>query len=284
MSAIERYLAPTGLAEALDILASGPVTVLAGGTDLMPQSQAGRVTFAPTLMNIRRIEALRGVREEGGFIRIGALTTITDLLDNPLINGKLAILAEAADHFASPQIRNAGTLGGNIGNASPAGDTLVPLLVLDAEVELVSKSGARHVPMAQFFTGPGKTVRTAGELIAAVRVPTPKLGFTARFAKFGVRPALDISTVSVGIGGVTAGGTFEGVRVAFGAVAPTPIRGAKTEAALSGKKLDNAAIETAAKAAFDEVKPISDVRASAWYRKELIRNLTRKVLNDVAGA
>lgn len=283
---IEQYFAPASIAEAVRILAAGEVTILASGTDLMPQTQAGRARFARTLMNVRRIPELRGIAAGERGIRIGALTTVTELMESEPIRREIPILAEAGDHFASSQLRNAATLGGNICNASPAGDLLVPLLVLEAEVELAAMGEAalatRAMPLAQFLTGPGKTSRRASELLVAVRVPQPPEGFRARFCKFGTRPALDISAVSIGIGGVRRGRTLAGVRVAFGAVAPTPIRAPRTEAALEGRELTPEAIAAAAEVARAEVRPISDVRASDWYRRELIRNLTRRVLTDVA--
>lgn len=285
---IERYCAPTTLEEAAGILAQGGATILAGGTDLMPQSQSGKVKFQPTLMNIRRIAELRGIERRDGSIRIGALATVNELLTDALVLEKIPVLAEAADHFASDQLRNVATLGGNICNASPAGDMLIPLLVLDAEVELASKpNGAvqrRRMPLRDFFVGPGRTRREPNELVAAVWLPVPKPGFAARFFKFGTRPALDISTISIGVGGVRKGGKLSDVRVAFGAVAPTPVRAPATEASLEGKTLDAAAIAAAAIAARDEVKPISDIRASAWYRKELVHNMMRRILDDVAAS
>lgn len=285
---IERYAAPQSLDEALGILQQGEVTILAGGTDLMPQTKAGRIAFKPTLMNIRDIAGMSGIALDGDALRIGALTTITALLDDPLVKQHVPVLAEACDHFASDQIRNAGTLGGNINNASPAGDTLVPLIVLDAEVELASKPNGsvttRRLPLAEFFTGPGRTRRAANELLTAVRIPLPKPGHVARFYKFGTRPALDISTISIGIAGILRDGALTDTRVAFGAVAPTPVRAPRTEAAIEGRRLDDAAIETAASTARDEVHPIDDVRASAWYRKELIHNMTKRMLDHVAQA
>jgi xanthine dehydrogenase FAD-binding subunit len=290
----EQYLAPVSLEQALACLqqAAGDVTILAGGTDLMPQQQSGRLKPKRTLMNIRRIAELKGVRMAdgvaGGGIQIGALTTITELMDNALLRHHLPLLAEAADHFASNQIRNAGTLGGNICNASPAGDMLVPLLVLEAKAELASfdngKICTRSVPLNEFFIGPGKTSRSPTELLTGVRIALPPNNFSARYFKFGIRPALDISTISIGIGGVLQGGVMSGVRVAFGAVAATPVRAPRTEAALEGKPLDAATIEAAAAAARDEVNPINDVRASAWYRKELIFNMTKRMLSHVAQA
>ena len=282
MNAIERYVVPGSVAEAADLLQQGDVTILAGGTDLMVQGNAGRVTFGRTLMNIRRLAELRGIDRDGGWLRMGALTTITELLDHPLVAESAPLLREAADHFASDQVRNVATVGGNICNASPAGDTLVPLIALGAEIDLTSSAGNRSLKLEDFFAGPGRTRRAPGELLVAVRVPLPPAGHVARFAKFGTRPALDISSVSVAIAGLVEGGMFRQVRVAFGAVAPTPVRGPATEAALEGQTLDAATIAAAAQAAKDEVKPISDLRATAWYRKEMIHNLTKRLLGHVA--
>jgi CO/xanthine dehydrogenase FAD-binding subunit len=284
--ALERYAAPHALAEALELMRTGDVTVVAGGTDLMPRSHSGKVRFGSLLLNIRRIPELEGIALEGDAVRIGALTSITALLESPLVRERLPILAEAADHFASEQVRNGATVGGNICNASPAGDMLVPLIVLDAAVELATKpNGAiatRIVPLQDFLTGPGRTQRAPHELLTAVRIPLPPAEFVARFYKHGTRPALDISTISIGIGGVKRGDRLENVRVAFGAVAPKPIRGRATERALEGRPLDAAAIEAAAEAAHDEVQPISDVRGSDWFRRELVRNMTKRVLAHVA--
>lgn len=285
---MKQYATPTTLEQALTCLqeAGGDVTILAGGTDLMPQQQSGRLKPKQTLMNIRRIAELEGVQLVDGSIRIGTLTTITELMDNVLVRRHLQLLADAGDHFASNQVRNAATLGGNICNASPAGDMLVPLLVLDASVDLASfndgRIQTRSVPLAEFFIGPGKTRRAPTELLIGVRIALPPANFTARFFKFGARPALDISTISVGIGGVLQEGALSSVRVAFGAVAATPVRGRQTEAALEGNRLDTITIGNAAGAARDEVNPIDDVRASAWYRKQLVHNMTKRILSHVA--
>jgi xanthine dehydrogenase FAD-binding subunit len=284
----QQYVAAASLEQALVCLqqAAGEVTILAGGTDLMPQQQSGRLKPKLTLMNIRRIALLKGVQLAADSIRIGALTTITELMDNALLRQHLPLLAEAGDQFASNQIRNLGTLGGNICNASPAGDLLVPLLVLDATAELArlenGKICTRSVALTEFFIGPGKTTRAPTELLTGVRIALPPDHFTARFFKFGTRPALDISAISIGIGGVLRDGMLSGVRVAFGAVAATPVRGRRTEAALEGKRLDAATIESAAGAARDEVDPIDDLRASAWYRKQLVHNMTERMLSHVA--
>ncbi len=286
--AVEEYWAPASLPAALEHLRGGDVTILAGGTDLMPQYHAGRVTFKRGLMNIRRVPELHAIERDGHGVRIGALCTIGELLRDPVVRTHFGILAEACDHFASDQLRNAATIGGNVCNASPAGDTLPPLLVLDAEVELAAKPNGRvetrRVPLADFFVGPGKTVRAASELLCALWLPLPPAGFVGRFFKFGTRPALDIAAIAIAIGGVRSGNTLTHARVAYGAVAPVPMRAPRTEAALDGATLDEAAIARIAAVARDEVRPIDDVRASAWYRRELVFNLTRRMLDDVAQA
>ncbi len=288
MSETKRYFAPSSIEQALECLKDGDVTILAGGTDLTPQSKAGRVAIGHTLMNIRHIAPLSGIAIEGNDIFIGALSTITEVMEHPLVREHLPVLAEACNHFASDQIRNAGTIGGNICNASPAGDTLVPLLVLDARVELASmpdkEVNRRLLPLSTFLVGPGKTQRLPGELFTGLRIALPQANHVARFYKHGTRPALDIATISIGIAGTRKDGALTNVRVAFGAVAPTPIRAALTEKALEGRKLDDAAIDEVAAVARDEVKPIDDVRASAWYRKEMIHNITKRILGHVAQA
>lgn len=297
LSSVDRYLAPTTLVQALAALADrGGAIVLAGGTDLMPQSRAGRVRAAPTLLNIRRVAGLDALALDGDTLRLGALTTVATLRRHPLVRAHAGLLAEAADHFASDQIRHAATLGGNVCNASPAGDLLTPLLALDAEVELarLADDGSIHtrwLALAEFFTGPARTRREAHELLTAVRLqaaPQARQGLPARHARFyksGTRPALDIATISIAfVAGADGAGRLRGVRLALGAVAPTPLRARRTEALLEGAVLDAPAAAQAAACAAAEATPIDDVRASAWYRRELVRNMTRRMLDDVARA
>lgn len=285
---VEAYWAPASLQEALQHLRGGEVTILAGGTDLMPQSHAGRVTLERGLLNVRRIPELCGIERIDAAVRIGALATVSELMRDPRVREHCGIVAEACDHFASDQLRNAATIGGNVCNASPAGDLLPPLLALDALAELASMPNGRIetrlVPLAEFFVGPGKTVRAPNELLCAIRVPLPPPGFVGRFFKFGTRPALDISAIAIGLGGLKRGRALTRVRVAYGAVAPVPMRARATEAALEGTPLDEGTIARIAAVARDEVRPIDDVRASAWYRRELVYNMTRRILDDVAQA
>jgi CO/xanthine dehydrogenase FAD-binding subunit len=234
---------------------------------------------------LRKISELRGITAENGVIRIGALMTVTEILLDSTLAQMAGILRDAADCFASDQVRNNATIGGNICNASPAGDLIIPLLVLDAEVELSCWSGdqvaTRSLPLCHFFSGPGTTEIQPNEVLRAITFAVPDRDFVARFVKLGSRPALDISVVSVGVAGIQKNDTLQNARVAFGAVAPTPLRGRKTEAVIEGQCFSNNLISAAAEQAAAEVSPISDVRASAWYRQEMIRVLMGRVLRDV---
>jgi carbon-monoxide dehydrogenase medium subunit len=287
MQEITSYLAPRRLDEALQAMADGDATVLCGGTDLAPQTESGMRQYKAKLLNIRRIERLGGIEATGDKVRIGALTTISEIRCNPALAAIAPVLVEAAEHFASEQIRNAASVGGNLCNASPAGDMIPALLVLGASVELACwRDGAvrkRQVPLEQFFVGPGKSVKLPEELLTGVVFDRPAAGFVGRFRKSGPRPALEISTVSVAFGARVAGGRLSDVRVAMGSVAPTPLRARHVEAALEGKALDAATIAAAVAATAEDAKPIDDVRASAWYRSHLVRVFVEEVLNDVRG-
>ncbi len=284
---VEIYKVPGSISEAAQLLQPGEATLVAGGTDLTPQTEAGVRQFAATLINIQRIEEMRGISLANGRYRIGGLTTVTDILESETLAADVPVLVEAADHFACPQIRNASSMAGNLCNASPAADMCIPLLVLDAELELASWAddsvSIRTVALSDFFTGPGKTVLRANELLTAIEFPQPGDGFSATFQKSGPRPALEISTVSMGVAGVLKEGVFSGVRIAIGAVAPIPLRAKATEAVLEGQLLSEENIEKAVEAVQQEVTPIDDARASAWYRKHLTAVYIRRALSHVAG-
>ena len=287
MQEITTYLAPRRLDEALQAMADGDATVLCGGTDLAPQTESGARQYKPKLLNIRRVEGLDGIEAKGDKVRIGAVTTISDIRRSPALAEIAPVLVEAAEHFASEQIRNAASVGGNLCNASPAGDMIPPLLVLGASAELACwRDGAvqtRRIPLDQFFVSPGKTVKRPEELLTAVVFDRPAADFVGRFRKSGPRPALEISTVSVALGARIADGRLSDVRVAMGSVAPTPLRARHVEAVLEGKPLDAATIATAVAATAEDAKPIDDVRASAWYRGHLVRVFVEEVLNEVRG-
>jgi len=285
--AIDEYAAPRSLDEALEAMADGAATCVAGGTDLWVQKDEPGRAVGKRLVNIKNVPELRGIAVKAGRVRLGALATMSQLLENEDLAKKVPLLRAAADKFASVQIRNAATVGGNIANASPAADFVVPLLCLDAEVTLASlkkggKVATRTVPIDEVFTGPGKTVIAPEELITGVEFAVPGKNFYGGFAKTGPRPALEIALVSLGFAAYVEDGTLRDVRLALGAVAPTPLRARKTEAALEGKTIDDALIDTAAEALDAEIAPIDDHRGSAWYRRRLARAYLMQELGHAA--
>lgn len=282
----EDYVNATSLAQAVEALADGNATPVAGGTDLWVQKDEGKKSVGGRLVNIRRVPELTGIGEDGGRIRLGALVTMTDILESELLESAAPILPATADRFASVQIRNAATVGGNIANASPAADMVIPLICLDAEVEIASwKDGkvvTRTMPVKEAFAGPGKTTFDSSELIVSVSFDSPKPDFFAGFCKTGPRPALEIAIVSMGLAGTRKDGALHDVRLAFGAVAPTPIRCPKTEAVLEGAKVDEALIARALDTIDEEIRPIGDHRSSEWYRRRLARVYLEQELRNVA--
>ncbi len=280
----EEYVNATDLSAAVAALADGQGTPVAGGTDLWVQKELPGAVAGDRLVNIKNVPELKGIAAADGRIRIGALVTMTEILGDGRLKDAAPILAIAADRFASVQIRNAATIGGNVANASPAADMMPPLLCADAAVELAREEGGaistREVTLSEFFTGPGRSVRESNELVAAVIVPIQP-GRYAGFCKSGPRPALEIARVSMAITGEAAGGKLTNPRIAFGAVAPTPIRCTQTEALIDGKPLDDELIARALETMDGEISPIADHRASEWYRRHLARTYLEQELRHV---
>ena len=272
---IEEYVAASSLEEALRALADGEASPVAGGTDLWVQKDLGLRPLSGRLVNIMRVPEITGISRDGGRIRLGALVTMTEILESELLQTAAPLLPATADRFASVQIRNAATVGGNIVNASPAADMVIPLLSLDAEIELASWAGekieTRRLKLAEFFTGPGRSERRPEELLTSVDFEAPGKGFRAGFCKTGPRPALEIAVVSLAFATYLKDGALSDVRIALGAVAPTPIRCPKTEKMLEGRKPDDAAIAPALDILDGEISPIGDHRSSEWYRRRLAR-------------
>lgn len=253
--------------------------LIAGGTDAVVRMKEGGMQ-TDTWINIKRLEALRYIREENDAIQIGALTTHTDIVQSKLLQEKADVLVAAAKEVGAIQLQNMGTLGGNLGTASPAGDTIPALFVLDAEIELSSMRNKRIVPIVDFFTGPGKTVQKQNEMITAIRIRPQAANEIGIFEKLGPRKAQSISIVSVAMS-LKMGENFREClsgKIAFGSVAPTIIRSAKCEKMLTLGPLDDEAIHNISGAAWKEVMPISDVRASADYRRSMASALVERGL------
>jgi CO/xanthine dehydrogenase FAD-binding subunit len=237
-------------------------TVLAGGTDLYP-GQGARL--AGRVVDITAVPALGGITAVGGGLRIGAATPWTAIAEAALPPA-CAALQEAARQVGGRQIQNAGTLGGNLCNASPAADGVPPLLALDARVELAGPDGARHVALDAFLKGPRRTDLGPGEILAAIHVPAGALEGRSAFEKLGARAYLVISIAMVAVRLEIDGDRIRGARVAVGACGPVALRLRQVEAALLGP-CTGAAGRVAAEAVADALHPIDDVRASAAYRR-----------------
>jgi CO/xanthine dehydrogenase FAD-binding subunit len=278
-----KYLAPGSVEEAVGILRQkGPAAcVLAGGTDVMVRIRRGVMPeLQQTLVSVHRIAEMHGCRRHGDEIVVGAATTAADLIRDPVVSEHVPILAHVADRLASAQVRNAATIGGNLANASPAGDLIIPLLLLDAELDLASAEEVRTVPVDTFFTAPGESVMRSDELLTEIRFDLPPPERVFRFQKAGTRPAMECSVVTVGVAFTPREGMLDDVRVAFGSSAPTPLRGRASEAILEGASLTPELIEQVVRAAENEVSPISDVRGSDCYRRALVGVFLRRLLRD----
>ncbi len=267
-------LLPASLSELWAMLDEHPMaSVYAGGTDLLVKMRSGLI--APrTLICLERIEELRSAGEQGGTVRIGSCVTHAQLLADSWVRAHLPVLVQALKVLGSPLIRNMGTLGGNICTASPAGDTLPPLYVLDAEVELRSEREERRMPIREFITGPGVTRLKEGEILTAVRVPKPAPKSLHHFEKVGLRNALGCSVVSLAALVERAdGGLVERASLAWGSVGPTIVSCPDAESVLLGRRLSLEALKEAGAIVREAVSPISDVRASADYRRTVSGNL-----------
>ncbi len=271
------YYRVTSLNEALKLVNElEDFKVVAGGTDLVMDLKIKRY-IPKNIIDISRVKELDYIVDEGDKIRIGALTRLQEIVDSPIIREKAYVLAEAVNQMASWQIRNMATIGGNLCNASPAADTAPPLYVLNAELKLVSVEGERIVPVTKFFHGPRKTELKKNELLAEIIIPVEK-DAGASAIKLGRRNAFTLSIVAVATLVKVSDNKFADVRVALNSVAPTPVRAPSVEKALIGKEVSLEAVEEASKLVVNDIKPISDVRASADYRREMSIVLTRDSL------
>jgi carbon-monoxide dehydrogenase medium subunit len=272
------YFEPKSIGDALSVLAKlgADAKVVAGGTDVMVDIKFKEEPGA--LVNIKKIPNLGGITESGGAIRIGALTTIREVETSALVREKLPVLWEAAHQFASLQVRNTATMGGNICRASPSGETLTPLLVLEASAIMAFSDGERRESFKSFFQGPGKSAVGAKGLLTEIEVPIPPAGSKGVYLKHAVRGAMDIAMVGVAVMLSASGGNIQDARVGLGAVAPTPVRAPKTEALLKGKPLTAALLKEAGALAASESSPISDQRSSAENRRWIVEALTRRGL------
>lgn len=272
------YLRPRDLDEALQAL-TRPFTVLAGGTDFYPARVGRPVT--ENVLDIAGIAALRGISEADEGWRLGATTTWSELVDAglpPLFDG----LKQAAREVGGRQIQNAGTIAGNVCNASPAADGVPALLALDAEVEVASRDGVRRLPLGTFITGVRKTALLPGELVTALHVPRPRHEARSAFLKLGARRYLVISISMASVVVEVSNRTVASARVAVGACSPVAQRLTDLERALVGASADARLGERVEPGHLAPLSPIDDVRGSASYRNDVALVLLRRLLSTVA--
>lgn len=275
------YFKPDSIKETISILSryGGKAQILNGGTDLIVGIR-DKIIQPEYVVDIKAIPQLNKITysEQDG-LHIGATVTLNEISDSKVVQRNYPILAEVCKTVGSYQVRNRATLVGNICNASPAADTAPPLLVLEAKVNIIGLTGEKTVPINEFFTGVKKNILKKGEIVTSVTVPPIKDEWTGVYLKQGRRKDVDLATVGVAVVYIR-----DEIRIALGAVAPTPIRAFKTEELLRGKTIDESILEKAGKSALTEVSPISDVRSSQEYREEIIKVLVRRAILQVKGA
>jgi carbon-monoxide dehydrogenase medium subunit len=274
---------PRNLFEAYERLASGPARPIAGGTDVMVAITGELGPIPERMLDLSRLEELRGISLEHEALVLGARTTYTEIRRSTVCREHLPTLVEAAATIGAAQIQNRGTIGGNIANASPAGDTLPVLLATDAAILVGGQRGEREIPVAGFFVDYRKTALAPDELILQVRIPLPA-GRSVRFRKVGTRRAQAISKVVIALAWHDLGTAgWKDVRVALGSVAATPIRAGATEAVLEGARPTPEVADRAAETLAGELNPIDDVRSTADYRRMVSARILHRLLRDAGG-
>ncbi len=275
------YHTPTSLSEALRLLAKyhRKARVFAGGTDLLV-SMKKREVLPEHLINLKGIAKLKGIHDGKEGVKIGALVTLGEIEHSKMIQDKFCVLWDAVQVMASRQIRNLGTIGGNLCSAAPSADTAPPLIVLNASVEIVSRNGKRKVSVEKFFKGPGESVLKPGEILTQIMIPNPLKKSTGAYLKLMRRAAMDLAQVGVAacLSFDSGKKTCTGARIALGAVGSTPIRALKAEKILLNREPNETVGEEAGKAAAQEANPRSSMRASKEYRSEMIEVLTKRAV------
>jgi aerobic carbon-monoxide dehydrogenase medium subunit len=276
------YVAPTTVDEAIQALsqAGEDAKVLAGGQSLIPVLRL-RLAAPTMVVDLNKISELRGVRDDGDAIVVGAMTTHHDVIHDPLVREHAALLALATQTVGDPQIRHRGTLGGALVHADPAGDLLAPVVALDAEMVIVGPGGRRTVPVAEFFVDLFTTAVQPDEVLVEVRIPK-KTGWGAHYEKFQ-RVAQAWSIVAVATAVRTEGGSIAEARVALTNMAATPVRATGVEQALVGQPATAETIRAAAEHAAEGTSPTSDGNADADYREHLARVLTQRAVAAATG-
>lgn len=279
------HLEPKTTKEACSLLSKykGKAKVIAGGTDLLPAMRNREVTPA-YIINVRSIPNLDHIHyTDAEGLKIGALATLYDIESSPIIREKFPMVADAASKIGTPQVRNMGTIGGNLCNASPSADTAPPLIGLEAKAKINGPNRERVIALEEFFIGPGENALQADEILTEIQIPNPPPHTRGVYLKLPARTMVDLAVVGVAVV-VTLDDKERSIvdaKIVLGAVAPTPVRARQAEDIIKSKAISRELIEKAAEAAAGEAKPISDLRGSASYRKEMVNTLTKRAIRQV---
>lgn len=280
---------PSSLEEALGFLRlcernSRTVKVVAGGTDVMPRAIANPGIFGDCLLDVSSVEGLSGISESGGRLLIGPCCTHSFIASSDLVRSRIPMLAKACASIGSPQIRNRGTIGGNICNASPVGDTLPSLYVLDAEIRLESidpdgKRSVRIVPVSEFIKGPGRTVISPCELLTGIFLEIPGESELCEFRRSMTRKALSITKASVAFRADIVDGVFRGVRIALGSVGPVIMPAHACERVIEGSRPGDDLGDKIEAAVMEDCSPIDDIRSTREYRRHVVAVFLRRIVS-----
>ena len=276
------YFAPKRLEAALSLLSEQGegAHVMAGGTDVMVKMNHGRLK-PKAIITLHGIEGLNEIHFDAkDGLTIGATARLAEVASHPDILNHYPALSSASLTMANVEVRNMGTVAGNLCNAAPSADSAPPLITMSAEVTLASRGGERRLPLNQFFRGPGLTAMEHGEIMTSIHVPAPPPKSGASYKRISCRCGVDIAAVGVGVMAVFNGKTCKEAGIVLGAVAPVPLRAVKTEGLMQGQEWTQELIEKGGEQAAEEAKPISDVRTSAEWRKRMVAVLTRRALEE----
>jgi len=278
------YYAPESIEDACRLLMEqgGGAVVMAGGTDVLLKMHRGLLK-ANTVIDLQKIKGMNRISfEEGKGLTIGAMARLADVELHPIIKYRYPAVADAAKATANVQIRNMGTVAGNLCNAAPSADNAPVLIAMGAEVTLAGVKGQRQLPLDEFFKGPGLTAIGEGEIFTSIHVPIAPEGSGASYKHISPRGKVDISAVGVGVMLTMNGDICEEAKIALGAVAPIPMRAIKAEKIIKGRRISSDLLEKAGIEASHECKPITDVRATAEYRKKMVAVLTIRAIDEAS--
>lgn len=281
------YFAPRDIKEACRLLQEhdNRAKVMAGGTDLLVHMKH-RTIIPRYVIGLKHLSGLGTIEyNENRGLRIGALATHQTVADSPLIKERFRALGAACSKVGTPQIRSMGTVGGNLCNGSPSSDSAPPLIALNAAVKLLGVEGERVIPLESFFVGPGETALRIGEILTEIQVPSPSLRTQLSYVKLPARTRVDMAAVSAAVFVTldSKNAICQDIRIVLGAVAPVPLRAKRAEEVLRGKKMEEQLIQQTAQRASEEAQPISDIRSSADYRREMVKVLTKQAIRQALG-